>query len=213
MAVQSVILVFRFLRAFMQRLMNCSDFLFASFASDTRVCGAPPRQGLVGPYGSRAFSIQPRSLLAWWKGLETKFPCLLLTPILFIAAVAYALQSVHGNVGAAVRAGDASRWPGIQEHSVGAKRMSPTQQNPKIKKSIHSLPRYGLCGWNQMEVGILLSNLGLPADSPLSALAVEVLLISSLRLILWAPISEAQEFIAHRPWNLLQKFAAARTNY
>lgn len=56
---------------------------------------------------------------------------------------------------------------------LGRKRMIPTRKRENILS--RSLPQYGLCSWSEAEVATLLFNLGLPEDSPLSAIAVELL--------------------------------------
>ena len=58
---------------------------------------------------------------------------------------------------------------------LGQKRMHYDPKRSTFKQRDTSLPRYGLCGWSQGEVRQLLLNLGLPEESPLSALAVEMI--------------------------------------
>jgi hypothetical protein len=55
---------------------------------------------------------------------------------------------------------------------LGRKRMIPVRKREHIR--VPSLPLYGLCGWSEAEVATLLFTLGLPEDSPLSALALEL---------------------------------------
>jgi len=57
---------------------------------------------------------------------------------------------------------------------LGQKRMIITRKE-NSKKINDSLPRYGLCGWSQAEIRVLLLNLGLPEDSPLSVMAIELI--------------------------------------
>ena len=56
---------------------------------------------------------------------------------------------------------------------LGRKRMIPTRKKENIR--FGSLPHYGLCAWSEAEVATLLFSLGLPEDSPLSTMAVELL--------------------------------------
>jgi hypothetical protein len=57
---------------------------------------------------------------------------------------------------------------------LGQKRMVYSRKD-NIRKRDASLPRYGISTWSQAEITILLANLGLPADSPLSVMAIELL--------------------------------------
>jgi hypothetical protein len=54
------------------------------------------------------------------------------------------------------------------------KRMTPPRRSTD-KTPDGSLKKYGLCGWSQAEVRVMLLNLGLPEESPLSALAIELM--------------------------------------
>jgi hypothetical protein len=54
------------------------------------------------------------------------------------------------------------------------KRMTPPKRSTD-KTPDGSLKKYGLCGWSQAEVKLMLLNLGLPEESPLSAMAIELM--------------------------------------
>jgi len=54
----------------------------------------------------------------------------------------------------------------------GRKKMVLVRKKEHVRVS--SLPLYGVCGWSEAEVATLLFSLGLPEDSPLSAMAVEL---------------------------------------
>ncbi|HZQ21913.1 MAG TPA: hypothetical protein VFA89_03870 [Terriglobales bacterium] len=55
---------------------------------------------------------------------------------------------------------------------LGRKRMVPVRKREHVR--VASLPLYGVCGWSEAEVATLLFSSGLPEDSPLSAMAVEL---------------------------------------
>jgi hypothetical protein len=57
---------------------------------------------------------------------------------------------------------------------LGRKRLVPVQKREKARLG-RGVLRYGVCGWSEAEIRALLATLALPEDSPLSALAIELL--------------------------------------